>query len=103
MEEKELSMIEKILDENCNDNVVLYDEEDNAVEFEQVAVIPMNDSVYVLLVPVEPMEGVGEDEAIVFVIEEDEDNEPLLSIVMEDDVVDAVFAEYETLVEEDGE
>ncbi len=103
MEEKELSMIEKILDENCNDNVVLYDEEDNAVEFEQVAVIPMNDSVYVLLVPVEPMEGVGEDEAIVFVIEEDEDNEPLLSIVMEDDVVDAVFAEYEKLVEEDGE
>ena len=103
MEEKELSMIEKILDENCNDNVVLYDEEDNAVEFEQVAVIPMNDSVYVLLVPVEPMEGVGEDEAIVFVIEEDEDNEPLLSIVMEDDVVDAVFAEYEKLVAEDGE
>lgn len=103
MEEKELSMIEKILDENCNDNIVLYDEEDNAVEFEQVAVIPMDDSVYVLLVPVDPMEGVGEDEAIVFVIEEDEDNEPLLSIVMEDDVVDAVFAEYEKLVEEDGE
>ncbi len=103
MEEKELSMIEKILDENCDDNIVLYDEDDNAVEFEQVAVIPMDDSVYVLLVPVDPIEGVGEDEAIVFVIEEDEDNEPLLSIVMEDDVVDAVFAEYEKLVEEDGE
>lgn len=103
MEEKELSMIEKILDENCDDNIILYDEDDNAVEFEQVAVIPMDDSVYVLLVPVDPIEGVGEDEAIVFVIEEDEDNEPLLSIVMEDDVVDAVFAEYEKLVEEDGE
>ena len=103
MEEKEISQIEKILDEENCDNIVLYDEDDNAVEFEQVAVIPMDDSIYVILVPVTEMEGVGEDEGIVFVIEEDEENEPLLSIVVEDDVIDAVFAEYDKLVEEDGE
>ena len=103
MEEKEINQIEKILDENNCDNIILYDEDENAVEFEQVAVIPMNDAIYVILVPVTEMEGVGEDEGVVFVIEEDEDNEPLLSIVVEDDVVDAVFAEYEKLVAEDGE
>ena len=103
MEEKEISQIEKILDEENCDNIVLYDEDDNAVEFEQVAVIPMDDSIYVILVPVTEMEGVGEDEGVVFVIEEDEENEPLLSIVVEDDVIDAVFAEYDKLVEEDGE
>jgi len=103
MEEKELNQIEKILDENNCDNIVLYDEDGNAVEFEQVAVIPLDDSIYVILVPVTEIEGVGEDEGIVFVIEEDEDDEPLLSIVVEDDIIDAVFAEYDKLVEEDGE
>ena len=103
MEEKEINQIEKILDENNCDNIILYDEDENPVEFEQVAIIPMNDAIYVILVPVTPMEGVGEDEGVVFVIEEDEDNEPLLSVVVEDDVVDAVFAEYEKLAEEDGE
>ncbi len=103
MDEKEMNQIEKILDENNEDNIILYDEDDNAVEFEQAAVIPMDDSVYVILVPVTPMEGVGEDEGVVFVIEEDEDGEAVLSLVVEDDVIDAVFDEYDSLLEEDGE
>ena len=97
----EMNQIEKILDENNEDNIILYDEDNNEIEFEQIAVIPMDDSVYVLLAPVTPMEGVGEDEAVVFVIEEDEDGEALLSIVMEDDVIDSVFAEYEALLDEE--
>ena len=103
MDEKEMNQIEKILDENNEDNIILYDEDNNPVEFEQVAVIPMDDSVYVILVPVTPMEGVGEDEGVVFVIEEDEDGDALLSLVVEDDVIDAVFNEYDSLLEEDGE
>ena len=98
-----MNQIEKILDENNEDNIILYDEDNNPVEFEQVAVIPMDDSVYVILVPVTPMEGVGEDEGVVFVIEEDEDGDALLSLVVEDDVIDAVFNEYDSLLEEDGE
>lgn len=100
----EMNIIDQLLDPNNDENIVLYDEDNNPVEFEQIAIIPKDDSVYVLLAPVTPMEGVGEDEAVVFVIEEDEDGEALLSIVMEDDVIDAVFAEYEALLdEEDGE
>ena len=103
MDEKEMNQIEKILDENNDENIVLFDEDNNPVEFEQVAVIPMNDAVYVILVPVTPMEGVGEDEGVVFVIEEDDEGEALLSLVVEDDVIDAVFTEYDSLLEEDGE
>ena len=100
----EMNIIDQLLDPNNDENIVLYDEDNNPVEFEQIAIIPKDDSVYVLLAPVTPMEGVGEDEAVVFVIEEDEDGEALLSIVMEDDVIDSVFAEYEALLdEEDGE
>ncbi len=98
-----MNQIEKILDENNEDNIILFDEDNNPVEFEQVAVIPMDDSVYVILVPVTPMEGVGEDEGVVFVIEEDEEGDALLSLVVEDDVIDAVFNEYDSLLEEDGE
>ena len=100
----EMNIIDQLLDPNNDENIVLYDEDNNPVEFEQIAIIPKDDSVYVLLAPVTPMEGVGEDEAVVFVIEEDEEGEALLSIVMEDDVIDSVFAEYEALLdEEDGE
>ena len=103
MDEKEMNQIEKILDENNEDNIILFDDDNNPVEFEQVAVIPMDDSVYVILVPVTPMEGVGEGEGVVFVIEEDDEGEALLSLVVEDDVIDAVFNEYDSLLEEDGE
>ena len=98
-----MNQIEKILDENNEDNIILFDDDNNPVEFEQVAVIPMDDSVYVILVPVTPMEGVGEDEGVVFVIEEDDEGEALLSLVVEDDVIDAVFNEYDSLLEEYGE
>lgn len=97
----EMNIIDQLLDPNNDENIVLYDEDNNPVEFEQIAIIPKDDSVYVLLAPVTPMEGVGEDEAVVFVIEEDEEGEALLSIVMEDDVIDSVFAEYEALLDEE--
>ena len=71
----EMNQIDKILDAENEDNIILFDEDNNEIEFEQIAVIPMDDSVYVLLAPVTPMEGVGEDEAVVFVIEEDEEGE----------------------------
>ena len=103
MDNKELSTIEKILAEDNEDNIVLYDEDDNATEFEQVAVIPLNDEIYVILVPVTPMEGVGEDEGIVFVIEEGEDGE-VLTVVDDDAIADEVFEIYNGLVEaEDAE
>ena len=103
MDNKELSTIEKILAEDNEDNIVLYDEDDNATEFEQVAVIPLNDEIYVILVPVTPMEGAGEDEGIVFVIEEGEDGE-VLTVVDDDAIADEVFEIYNGLVEaEDAE
>ena len=103
MENKELTAIDKILAEDNEDNIILYDENDNPTEFEQVAVIPLEDTVYVILVPVTPIEGVGEDEGIVFVIEETEDGE-LLTVVEDDEIADEVFEIYNGLVDaEDGE
>ena len=49
---QEMSMIDKILDENNSDPVVLYDENNKETKFEQVAVIPLDEKLYVLLKPI---------------------------------------------------
>ena len=98
----EQSVIDKIFDENNEENIILYDENDKPTEFEQVAVIPMDGKVYVILKPVENLWGLGEDEAVVFVIEEIDDMEALV-IVDDLDVADAVFDEYFRLCEQSEE
>ncbi len=101
MSNNELSTIEKILDEDNIDNIFLYDDENNEVEFEQVAVIPLDEKVYVLLSPVRELGGVSPDEGIVFLIDE-VDDEDVLTVVEDDALIDRVFSEYEQLLEEEG-
>jgi hypothetical protein len=101
MEERELNPIEMLLDENNDDNIILYDEDGNPTEFEQIAIIPNEAGVFVILSPVTKIEGVAEDEGMVFVIEEDDEGELFLTLVTDEEEIDAVFAEYDRLVEED--
>ena len=93
-----MTAIEMILDENNDENIVLYNEEGEAVEFEQIALIPLNGTDFVILHPVEDM---ADDEALVFAIEE-VDGEDALVLVEDDDVVDAVFEEYYDMLREAG-
>ncbi len=95
----EISAIEKILDENNEDSITLYDEQDRATEFDQVAVIPLYEKIYVILKPITKIAGVGDDEALVFVIEEIEDEDTLV-LVDSEGIVDAVFGEYYKLLDE---
>lgn len=95
--------IEQLLDPNNNENVTLYDENDKPVEFEQIALIPLNNSVYTILVPVEKVEGVDENSGLVFELVEDEENGDQLELVSEDEVVNQVFDEYERMLKADEE
>ncbi len=101
MDNKEKSPIEMLLDENNEENIVLYDESNKEVEFEQVAIIPVEDKTYAILKPVQPMEGLEDDQALVFALEEIDDEDCL---VMEDDeeVIDVVFDAYYDLLREQG-
>lgn len=94
--------IDMILDPDCNEDIVLYDDEDKETVFSQEAVIPLNDLVYVIMTPVTPIDGVGEDEGMVFVIEE-EDGEDVLTVVTDENTVNEVFDIYFELCEEEGE
>ena len=97
-----LSPIDKLFDENNEDNIILYNEAGEPTEFSQVAIIPFEDSVYAILSPVTPIEGVAEDEGLVFLIGEDEEGNGEISAVTDQELVDKIFSIYEDLLREEG-
>lgn len=95
--EKEKSVIDRIFDENDNDPVVLYSN-DMAIEFDQVAIISLDGEIYVMLAPITKIEGINNDEAFVFSIEENDEEERLL-LITDSEILDKVFDEYYKLLE----
>ena len=100
-EEKELNPIEQILDENNVENIVLYNEKDEPFEFEQIAIIPLEEDgkqdLYAILLPVTPLAGISEDEAVVFEVNEKEN---VIRVCEDESIIDKVLTEYERLLEE---
>lgn len=101
-EEREVSMVEALLDPNNNDFIRLYDEYDNATVFRQVAVTNINGSIFAILKPEEEFEGLGEDEALVFALEENDEGNVSLLLVTDEETVNAVFEDYYNLLRESG-
>ena len=101
MAEDFLSPIDMLFDENNTENIKLYNEENQEVEFEQIALVPIEEKTYAILKPVKQMDGIADDEALVFVIDEIDD-EDCLVIVDEDPIIDKVFEEYYKMLKEEG-
>jgi hypothetical protein len=98
---REISPIDMLFDPNCTDPITLYNENGEKTEFEQIAIIPIGDTTYFILSPITHIEGVGEDEGLVFTVQEIDDEEALV-IVTDMEVIDAVFDIYDQLVAEEG-
>lgn len=95
-----MNIIDMLLDENCNDNIILYDENGNETEFMQIALIPLQPRIFAILKPLNN-DLLAEDEALVFELILDDD--PYLEVCDEDDMVDAVFQAYYDLLGETGD
>ena len=95
-----LSPLDALLDEENDDNIVLYTEDDQPQEFEQIAMIVLNGTLYAILKPL-AMEGMAEDEALVFSITEI-DGEDCLVVEQDEAIVDAVFENYYQLLRDAG-
>ena len=92
--------IDALFDEDNNDVIILFNERGEEIPFEQVAVIPLGKT-YAILKPLQPMDGLGEDEGLVFAVEVNtETNEEYLALVTDMDIIDQVFDVYDALVEE---
>ncbi len=94
------SPIEKLLDPDNLENIVLYNANDAKVEFEQIASIPVGEDMYVILSPVEPIFGVDEDEGVVFKIAKDDDGMQYLSYVSDPEMIDFVFDVYNKILDD---
>ncbi len=96
MEEKNIYQI--LLDEENNDIITLYGDDDEPIEFEQAAVIPYGGDIYAILCPVVLSEGMEDGEAFVFKVT----GEHNVEMVVDDEIIDAVFEIYYEMLEEEG-
>ena len=91
--------------ENCEvfdeeDIITLQDEQGNSIKFAEVACVEYEDNYYVLLSPVEEVEGIGEDEVIVCKLEEGDDDSQLIVPLEDEELMQKVFDEYLRTVDE---
>ncbi len=106
--EKEVkSPIDCLFDEDNTDPISLYNEKGEEVQFEQIALIPLEEKIYAILKPMKEIEGVGDDEALAFeIVETEEDAETgehseYLELVGDIDIIDKVFEVYNKLMDEE--
>ena len=87
--------------ENDEDDIVtLMSAEGEEIDFVEVAGIAYQNNFYAILQPVELLEGMEEDEALVFKVTKGKDGEDKFEIELDDTIIDAVFEEYNRLLDE---
>ncbi len=99
-EQASYNIIDVLMDEDNKDPIVLMDGNGKKLSFEQIAVIPYNDKLYCVLKPIDKIENVKDDEAIVFYVQEREGQDPVLMVEADEKVAMDVFDEYYDLLDE---
>lgn len=79
--------IDKLFDENNEETVKLKDVDGREIEFEQIALVDYEEKYYAILCPITPVEGVGEDEFMVFLVDEEKDE---LTYVEDEEITCAI-------------
>ena len=95
----EISLIDMLLDPDNESVITLMSEDNTIVEFDQIAVIPYENELYAILKPITHIDGVKEDEALVFRMNVEEDS---LEIINDFDLCDNVFDIYYDLLKKEG-
>lgn len=87
--------------EEYDDIITLTSENNEDIDFVNIAQIVYQSKMYAILQPVELLDGMDEDEAFVFEVETDEEGQNSYTIVTDDEIVDEVFSRYNQLLEEE--
>ncbi len=99
--EENLDIIDVLLDEDNKEPIVLVDGNGRRISFEQIAVIPFNNKLYCVLKPIDKIDNIADDEAIVFFVHEEKGKEPVLMVETNEKVAMDVFDEYYNLLDEE--
>ena len=88
-------------DQYADDGVItLLSANGEEIDFTEIAAIAHKGKFYAILQPIELLDGMGDDEALVFEVVRLENGEDKFEICLDDDIIDAVFDEYDRLYEE---
>ena len=87
--------------EEYDDIITLTSENNEEIDFVNIAQIVYQSKIYAILQPVELFDGMDEDEAFVFEVKTDEEGQNSFTIVTDDEIVDEVFSRYNQLLEEE--
>lgn len=85
--------------EDRDDIITLLSANGEEIQFLEIAGIAYHGNFYAILQPVELIEGMADDEALVFKVSRNENGEDKFEIELDDEVIDAVFAEYNRLLD----
>jgi uncharacterized protein YrzB (UPF0473 family) len=83
--------------ENDDDIITLLSATGEEIDFVEIAGILHKGNFYAILQPVELLEGMDDDEALVFKVSRNADGSDKFEIELDDEIIDAVFAEYNRL------
>lgn len=83
-----------------DDIIVLIGNDGEEIEFVEIAGIAHKGNFYAILQPVKPLEGMAEDEALVFKVILGANGEDRFEVELDDEIIDAVFEEYNRMIEE---
>ncbi|MBQ8840951.1 MAG: DUF1292 domain-containing protein [Clostridia bacterium] len=102
MEENKKNFPEEIgEDEFADDDIVtLLSGDGEKIDFVEIAGIAHKGEFYAILQPVELLEGMSEDEALVFKVSRNEETgDDKFEIVLDDEIIDIVFQKYNELLD----
>ena len=98
-------LLDILLDKDNKEPITLMDEKGKQISFEQIAMIvhevKKEKKLFAILKPIDKIEGLGENDAIVFLVDQDKDGNTILKIEEDEDVAMDVFDEYYDLLEEE--
>jgi len=84
----DLTLLARLLDEDNDENVFLFDEKGKEIECEQIATIVHENQIYAILRPLDA----EEDEAVVFLI--DPEDEESINVVEDDALAEKILEVY---------
>lgn len=101
-DEKTTDLLDILLDQDNREPIELMDGRGRKVAFEQVAVIPHDVDgemqLFVILKPLDKMDGINEDEAIVFFVDEDDEGNAMLRAEKDEKTAIEIFGRYYKLL-----
>lgn len=87
------------MEERNDDIITLLSATGEEIDFVEIAGIAHQGNFYAILQPVELIEGMNDDEALVFKVSRGENGEDKFEIELDDEIIDAVFKEYNRLLD----